>query len=747
MRRLLAPAPALLTAALVAAALTVPAGPAAAMDVPPAPTTTGTTARAAASVALPASAPSSFTVYGRGWGHGLGMSQYGAYGMALDGRSATNILEHYYAPAKVTTRTDDPTIRVQVRSGVTSVTVSRDSSTTWTLGTAPGTTVKVDASSITFTYSTSSGTARVSTTVGGTQYRTNPSTWPELTLTWKGGVVTVPGANGGTGSVRYKRGSLAFGPLSGGVNTVSLVKLNSEYLYGIAEMPSSWPASALQAQAIAARTYAYRKYQAGVRSSINAHITDETTDQKYTAYNKEGEAGYGKYWVQAVDATRTSGKARVIQAPDGKLAETYYSSSTGGKTTNSEDVWGSATISYLRSRDDHWSVDPRVKNPYASWTTTITQAQIKAKFPRLSDVATLEVSKRASSGAVMQLKATSTAGSVQYLLAKPTTDGVRTTLGSRLGIMSAYFDLDEPAVTEHKAKVERLSGDDRFATAAAIGRAAFPKGTTVVIVSGQQASLVDGLVAAPYARSVKAPVLLASRTAVPAPTMAEITRRGATHAVLVGGTGVLTTDVSDQLRAAGLKVTRLAGDDRYATSAAVARAFGSASSVVVASGVTANLVDAAAAGGPAAASGQPVLLVPRSSVPASTRDTIAALGARSATIVGGTGVVTTGVSDALRAAGLKLTRLSGADRYATAAAVANGYEATVKAGTVVLASGLDANLVDSLTGGVLGRLTLLTAGAGVPAVTDKWFAAREVSLLQVLGGTGAVPDSAVEAVR
>ncbi|WP_369826344.1 cell wall-binding repeat-containing protein [Cellulomonas sp. PSBB021] len=298
-----------------------------------------------------------------------------------------------------------------------------------------------------------------------------------------------------------------------------------------------------------------------------------------------------------------------------------------------------------------------------------------------------------------------------------------------------------------RSDVQRLSGDDRFATAAAIGRAAFPTGRTVVVVSGQQASLVDGLVAAPYARSIKAPVLLSTRSSVPEASMAEITRRGATSAVLVGGTGVLTTDVSAQLRAAGLSVTRLSGADRYATAAAVARAFGSASSVVVASGVTANLVDAAAAGGPAAASGQPVLLVPRSSVPPATRATITALGARSATIVGGTGVVTSSVADALRADGLRLTRLSGTDRYATAAAVADAYEPSVKAGTVVLASGLDANLVDSLTGGVLGRLTLLTAGAGVPAATDRWFAVREVSLLQVLGGTGAVPDSAVEAVR
>ena len=86
---------------------------------------------------------------------------------------------------------------------------------------------------------------------------------------------------------------------------------------------------------------------------------------------------------------------------------------------------------------------------------------------------------------------------------------------------------------------------------------------------------------------------------VPCTTISKVCGSGlqsvvlAARAILVGGKGVLGPKVVNTLRRAGLDVSRLAGDDRYATSAAVARAFGKAPSVVVASGVAANLVDAA----------------------------------------------------------------------------------------------------------------------------------------------------------
>jgi len=705
-------------------------------------TSTSGTVAASAAVQAAAAVPPSFTFTGSGWGHGLGMSQYGAYGMALDGKSSTEILEHYFAPAKVVRRTGEPSIRVLVLGEslydgkVTSVTVSRDAATTWTLGTAPSTTVRVAATSITFVYSTASGTARVSAVIDGKEYRTNPTTWRDLRLTWSGGTVSVPRANGGTGSVRYAHGSLAFGPNGGGMAVVNTLKLNTEYMYGIAEMPSSWPSAALQAQVTAARTYAYRKLDAAGASSL-WDLTDEPTSQKFTGWNKENEATYGVRWVAAVDATRNDAGSTVVRAPDGTLAETYYSSSTGGQTTTSEEVWGSATLPYLRSQDDHWSSDPRVKNPYASWTTTLTQAQVKAKFPTLADVARLTVTQRASSGAAMQIRATSSTGASALLLTKPTTDGVRT----KMGLRSAYVHVGSVSA------VQRIAGDDRFATAAAIARQAFPTGQEVVIVSGQQLSIVDGLVASPFARSIGAPVLLSRTEELPDVTVAEITRRGATHATIIGSEGVVGRGVVTALEDLGLSVSRLWGDDRYGTANAVARAEDEASTVVIASGLVTDLVDAAAAAGPAAASGQPVLLVPRTSISSATRATIKALGATKAVLVGSEAVVSRAVADALRADGLTVTRLGGPTRFETATAVADAYEPTVGTGTVVLASGLDANLVDALAGGVLGHVTLLTAGPSIPAATKAWFAQRQVPALQVLGSVGVIPNSAVEAVR
>lgn len=690
-----------------------------------------------------AAVPATFTFSGSGWGHGLGMSQYGAYGQALEGRSATQILGHYYSPATVSRTTTNPDIRVQVLGGVTSVTVGLTASAgmTYRLQTAGGATPTYVplTGSVTFTVSG----ANVSALSGGTTYtRTG-----EFSLEWSGtryynpaggaaARVTVPGANAGSGSVTYKNGRLLVGPLSGKVNVVNQVRLNTEYLYGLAEMPSSWPSAALQAQAIAGRTYALRAVNAGVRSDINAHLTDETSSQKYTAWNKQNEATYGVRWVAAVNATIDSAAAAQVVTHNGSLVQTYYSSSTGGKTMNSEDVWGGATLPYLRSRDDHWALLSDVHNPNTDWVVTKTQAQMASLFG-LADVARVVVTAKASSGAVKQMQATSSTGVTKYLLTKATTDGVRT----KLGLKSAYF------VVGSRSAVQRLAGADRSATAAAIGRAAFPTGTDVVLVSAANQSMVDGLVAAPFARSVSAPVLVAGQDSLPAPTRDELVRRGATHAWLIGGEGVLGPELVQQLADLGIAVSRVSGSDRYSTAAAVAAQMGSAATVVVASGAQTNLVDAAAAGGPAAASGQPILLTPPDTLAQVTADAIEALGATSVLVVGGTGAVSNDVVAALSAQGLGVARASGPDRFSTAVAVANRYVATVGDSAVLLASGENSHLIDSLTGGVLGHVTLLTNGSTVPAPTAAWLAGREVPLLRVAGGTGAVPDSVVEALR
>lgn len=689
--------------------------------------------------------PDTFVLTGSGWGHGIGMSQYGAYGQALDGRTAEQIVEHYYSPATLESYGNNPELRVKVLT--TSKTTVTKISGTWRLKfgpTAADVVVMEKTTSITFT--ASSGV--VSTVVGGKTYRTS-STMPELYLEWSGtrylsgaaGVVSVPNANGGSGTVRYRNGRLALRPVTSAsmLDVINPVLLHSEYLYGLAEMPSSWPGAALQSQAIAGRTYALDKY---LRNKADPtprtwDVTDEVDYQKYTAWNKQNETTWGARWVAAVDATRSGSTGKVVMY-NGKPIQAYFSSSTGGKTTSVSEGWGSSqsTYPYLSTRDDHWAIEPEVNNSRARWVVTLTQARVSQIFG-VADVKRLEVTQRAASGAVMQLKATTSAGAVDYLLNTPKADSVRTALG----LNSAYFSVG------FLSEVQRLAGADRHATAVAIGRAASSTSQDVVVVSGVQGSLVDGLVAAPFAATMDAPVLLTARDALPKATADEIRRRGATRAWIVGGTGVVSKEVAAQLRTLGLSVTRLSGSDRYSTAAAVAARFGTADSAVVASGAPANLVDAAAAGGPAAASGQPVLLVAPDALPASTKAVAAALGVQDAVVVGGVGAVSKDVVQQLRVAGISPVRLSGSDRFATAAAVASYYVGSVGDDTVLLASGLDANLVDSLTGGVLGHVTLLTNGPSAPAATAGWLDGRNVPLLRVAGGEGAVPSSVVEALR
>ena len=627
-------------------------------------------ARTAVATTAVAPVPASFTFNGSGWGHGLGMSQYGAYGQALDGRTANQILEHYYAPATVTQSTSNPELRVQVLATSSDVTVSLVQGS-WELVYGPDAslyTLPLTATSVTFTYTPD---GRVATTIGGRTYRTSAS-MPQLFLQWSGtrymsgsaGLVRVPGANAGTGSVVYRYGRLVLEPYSGKVDVLTDVLLNTEYLYGIAEMPSSWPSEALKAQAIAARTYALRAYDAGLKS-YGGHLTDETTSQKYTAWNKQNETTYGVRWVAAVDATGSATSGSVVTY-HGSLVQTYYSSSTGGRTINSEDVWGGGTYPYLRSQDDHWSIAPAVHNPYASWTSTLTQAQVAALF-HLPDVLTLRVATRTSSGAVSQVVATSSSGATSNLLSRATTDGVRTTLG----LKSAFFTIGS------KSTVTRLGGPDRTSTAIAISTKAFPDSDEVVLVSGDQRSIVDGLVAGPFARQRSAAVLLTDATALPSTTKAEIVRRAPSKAWVIGGTGVIGQPVVDELQAMGITVERLGGASRFATAAAVAAKMGAADTVVVASGVQANLVDAVAAAGPAAATGEPILLSSPDTLPDATAQAITAAGATHVVMVGGTGAIGQPVVDALTHLGADVTRLGGSDRYATSAAIATAYESQV----------------------------------------------------------------------
>ncbi|HYD09884.1 MAG TPA: cell wall-binding repeat-containing protein, partial [Acidimicrobiales bacterium] len=176
----------------------------------------------------------------------------------------------------------------------------------------------------------------------------------------------------------------------------------------------------------------------------------------------------------------------------------------------------------------------------------------------------------------------------------------------------------------------RVSGADRYATAAAVSAATFPSAGTVYVASGE--STPDALVASVAAAAAGAPLLLVEPDAVPATTRVEIARLGATRVVVVGGSAAVSDAVASALGA-----TRIAGADRYATAAEVARSLGR-STVLVARGD--DPVDAIAGIPAADHRGAAILLVHPDAIPAVVRDVLASLSPTAMSILGGTGAIT-----------------------------------------------------------------------------------------------------------
>lgn len=345
--------------------------------------------------------PTKFSIKGAGFGHGVGMSQYGAQGMAKEGKNSTTILQYYYNPAKVehTKSYANSDIKVQILGGVTSSTITpkdgslRIKSGSKTITTSKKVVVSQSGSKRVYKYD---GKSFTSTSSYDTIEWQNTRAW---TSGSKNTVVNVDKANGGSGTVSYRHGKILVNTLSKKLNLVNQVRMNDEYLYGLAEMPSSWDKSALASQAIAGRTYAMRN-MSSLKSACACNVYDEVKSQKFIGWNKENEgtnAQWGKKWKAGVDATiaRNSNKtvktAKVIKYK-GAYIDAVYSSSSNGKTQDSKDMWG-GSLAYLKSRSDKWSTGSY--NPNSSWTVTASQSKMNQVFG-LKNIVSFSVSKNSS---------------------------------------------------------------------------------------------------------------------------------------------------------------------------------------------------------------------------------------------------------------------------------------------------------------------------------------------------------------
>ncbi|WP_285113898.1 cell wall-binding repeat-containing protein [Leifsonia sp. fls2-241-R2A-40a] len=216
----------------------------------------------------------------------------------------------------------------------------------------------------------------------------------------------------------------------------------------------------------------------------------------------------------------------------------------------------------------------------------------------------------------------------------------------------------------------RIAGGDRFETAAAISKAAYPTPGVNAVYIANGLNFPDALAAAPAAAKLGGPLLLVQTTAVPQVIMTELARLKPKHIYVAGGATVITQAVLQRLATVQPAITRIGGYDRFNTSVLIAKnAFGSSTTAYLASGL--GFPDALSAGGAAGAKSQPVLLVNGAlgSVDAGTLQGLKDLHVTTVKLVGGTTIISNGFQKSLTNAGFSVKRLSGSDRFATSIAV------------------------------------------------------------------------------
>lgn len=344
----------------------------------------------AASFVLPATARAGtdavFTVNGRGWGHGIGLSQYGAKGYATQGRTYDWILAHYFQQTSLATR---PELTVKV-----DLDASKAARSAWRIASAStATTLTVRdlmdgahavsvarGSSAWVTFSGGGAVLRADRYdtvakkhVAGSVIATFPAAVVASTGSSRDSKVRFLGTSGPFSQTNIAwRGQIRFIPNTTTGHAVDYVPME-QYLRGVVprESPSSWPAQALRAQAVAARSYAYESASSG------AVLWCTTMSQVYNG----ADDGTSSHEAASTDAAIAATPNQYV-VYGSKVVKTYFSSSSGGRTANSKDVWFSGSSDdvspvYYTSVSDADAGNPNYRWPAADFSGAVLATKIR----------------------------------------------------------------------------------------------------------------------------------------------------------------------------------------------------------------------------------------------------------------------------------------------------------------------------------------------------------------------------------
>lgn len=720
----------------------------------------------------------SFTITGTGWGHGIGLSQWGARGSALAGKDYRWILGHYYSGTTIggSISTLEPKVNIDsayrdstypgrpywtVKSVGSPLKVWRTTSGTPSAELPKDTWYRFrnDGTNVIVTTEAGQEVARFDWDVwvmpGGATGVTPLLEFKEKTTSTDGSYHPLDASgwptNGYT-NVRY-RGKVWLNRKAGqrlaAINQLSM----DQYLFGVVprEMPASWgdaTPEALKAQAVAARSYAHAEMHA-----------DRTVDPilKCTTYSQvyKGHSYVSGGVVIPLEDSRSN---NAVNATSGQyiltgsaVAKGFFFSQSGGHTANNEDVWVSGgALPYLRGVPDPY--EHLASPPYSPWPSsriqTLTGLEIAEKLRGLSGVPTATsvwvtgmIMDRAASGHVRYVTFRFSNGAT----AKVSGDSVR----SRLGLMSTNF-------TVSGFPIERIEGPDRYATAVATANRAFP-GTAPAVVLASGEAFADALTGTGLAGAAGAPLLLTHQSSLTPVTAGALARLAPSTVYVMGGSAAVSTPTVDAVRVLlpSAEVVRVAGDTRYDTAAAAAervQALSGSTSAIIVNGET--WPDAASASALAYGRKMPILLALPDALGEPAETYLSTYTPATTLLVGGTIVVPPNVAEAVgAAAGSVPVRLGGANRYETSAAVARyslGPTIGFTPRSVYMATG--EAYADALTGGSLaGRMLkplLLTHTNVCPAGTAAFLTEQKTAIegIYLIGGKAAISEAGAKAI-
>lgn len=645
---------------------------------------------------------------GGGWGHGVGMSQWGAQGAASEhGCSAEEILGTYFPGTSIEQRDSRNTLRLKLwttdAGGVTSVWVEEE--TTWYRcdrdggscePVAPpqpaGTTVQVSVTDDAF---------RIRG--GEMDVTVDDRIETVLRLRHDGRLVKVlqgAGDAADTGRpIRYGTLELDFADFSWGQKLFTTQIIDSggasglpameTYLLGLAEVPWSWHEEALRAQVIAARSYAEARTEQR-RSNFTdverirtydcrCDLVVTTGDQVWAGVGKQlAEPSYYPAWEEAVTTT-----ADQYVIADGAVLTTFYSSSHGGV---SRAGFTSSSPGYVSVDASQWerSVTPLARPEGGGhrryrWSHGFSRVELESAFG-IDDIDALEIAEADPAGyplpAGVVVRGVDDDEEGEWTFSA---DSVR----ARLGLYSPRFTLRvvTDLAADEQVPVARLDGPTRAATAIRLAEAGWSAGSATVVVARED-DPADALTGSALAGTHDAPLLLTPPDGLPEHVAVELQRLAPERVLLLGGPVALSQQVARDVRALGIStVRRVQGETRHGTAVDVASRVSRGDQTtaylvrlrddeVEARGwVDALSVAAVAARRAAEGQGWPILGT-EATLPDETRAAISDLGITRVVPVGGPDTVPAEVLDELAAMDVEVAdRLAGKDRYGTSRAV------------------------------------------------------------------------------